>query len=222
MVGVQPLEGADRLAVVTELPVVVVLQDESPGGTRPVDGGGAAVGVQRDAGGELVGGGEEGRAYVVEAGQLLGAGAAFIDEERDGAQARAGDDGAVEVEAVRLDGQPPGAQRAAEQGQPLHESGADDDAAGVGAYAAGAGEVVGEDGAQFGAAVGGGVAEGLAGGGGQRAAGGGQPGGAGEGGDVGGARGEVEARPVGAAGRAGGARGGGRGARQHPLGDAGA
>src|SRR5258708_3031990 len=56
VVRVEALEGADGLAVVAELAVVVVLQDQSAGASGPVDGGGAAVVAEGDAHGELVGG----------------------------------------------------------------------------------------------------------------------------------------------------------------------
>ena len=91
---------------------------------------------------------------------------------------------AVEGEAVGLDGEGAGEDGRQEQPQGVGEAGTDDDAFGVGAYATGARQVVGEGAAQLGTATGVAGAEGVVGGGGQRAAGGGEPGGTREGGGV--------------------------------------
>ena len=103
-VRVEALEGADRLAVVAELAVVVVLQDQAAGAPGPVDGGGPPVGVQRDAGGELVGGGQQDRAHR-RIGPSSPVSAPCSSTATHGvARPAACQEIPVDVEAVRLDG----------------------------------------------------------------------------------------------------------------------
>ena len=59
-VGREPLQRADRLAVVAELGVVVVLEHERARAPRPRDQRGAPLGGEDGAGRELVRGGDEG------------------------------------------------------------------------------------------------------------------------------------------------------------------
>jgi hypothetical protein len=113
----------------------------------------------------------------------------------------------VEVEAVGLHGDvayAPAAQYVAEQHQALHESGADDDAVGVGVDATGAGEVAGESGAQFVAAAGVAVAEGFVRGCGQGPSGGLEPLGTRERGEVRGPGVQVVVEPARSAAAGGG------------------
>src|SRR5690606_338493 len=148
-------------------------------------------------------------------------GTLLVEGQRHGAQSRALDEVPVGVQAVGLDGQgagAPGAQDVGETAQAVGEPGADDDVFGVGAHAPDPREVVGQGLAQFRPAARIAVAEGVVGGGGERAAGGPEPGGAGEGGEVRRAGDEVVGQP---AGRARGGRPvGGRGHRA--VGDVGA
>ncbi len=58
------LQGAYRLAVVAELTVVVVLDDEAAAGARPLDQRSAPRGVERSADRVLVRGRDDDRAYV--------------------------------------------------------------------------------------------------------------------------------------------------------------
>jgi hypothetical protein len=62
VLGRQPLERADRLAVVAELAVVVILDEDGAVRAGPGDERGARVGRERRAERELVGGREERRA----------------------------------------------------------------------------------------------------------------------------------------------------------------
>ncbi len=82
--GVEVLEGADGLAVVAELAVVVVLQDQAAGAARPVDHGGPALRAQRPAERELVGRVEQHRVGVA---RVIGAGAEGVPGERHGREA---------------------------------------------------------------------------------------------------------------------------------------
>ena len=69
-VGTQRLQGADRLAVVAELAVVVVVEDVTVGALGPLDDRGAPRRMQRHPVRVVVGGGEEhgGHVEVVELG----------------------------------------------------------------------------------------------------------------------------------------------------------
>ncbi|KJY42677.1 hypothetical protein VR41_06670, partial [Streptomyces sp. NRRL B-1568] len=203
VVGGQTLEGAHGLAVVAQFAVVVVLQDHPARAGGPVDDRGPAGGVQRGAGGELVGRGEQHALDGPPPLQLPDVRAEPVDGQRHRAQAGPFDGVAVVPEAVRLHAQlahaaPP--QGPAQQCEALDEARAHHDPPGVGAHPAGAGEVVGEGLPQLGAASPVAVAERLVRGRGQGAAGGGEPGGAREGGDVAGTGAQV-------VGGAGGIRG---------------
>lgn len=99
--GVEVLQGADRLAVVAELAVVVVLQDPAAGAPSPVDDGRAPLGMQGHAERELVRGREEHGPRAAAGGAQVGrAGAVRVDRERRGAQPGPGQDVPVDVEAV--------------------------------------------------------------------------------------------------------------------------
>ncbi|CAM5273289.1 hypothetical protein STENM36S_07647 [Streptomyces tendae] len=95
---------------------------------------------------ELVGGGEQ---HGARAGRPDGVGAARVEGQRDGAQSGGGQQVAVHVEAVRLDGDGVHAarpQHGGEQGQAVREPAEDHQAFGVGAHTAGPGEVAGQSG----------------------------------------------------------------------------
>ncbi|SCE61452.1 hypothetical protein GA0115253_109476 [Streptomyces sp. Termitarium-T10T-6] len=116
MLGIESLDGPHGLPVVAELPVVVVLDDEPAGGPGPVDDGRPPRGVQRPAGGELVGGREE---YgPVAAGEPVDPGAVRVHAERPGADPVGGEQLAVEGQPVRLR-RPRPADHLREQPQPV-------------------------------------------------------------------------------------------------------
>ncbi|CAM5240306.1 hypothetical protein SGRIM128S_07946 [Streptomyces griseomycini] len=182
---VESLDGAHRLPVVTELPVVVVLQQHAPARARPVHRGGPSLGVERSSRGELVGGGEQGRPHSLQRGQLSGARAVSVQRQGHGPYPCRLQDRPVERQSVGLHGQ--GAAQhlpAEEQAQGVREAGAHDDRLGAGAYAPHAGQVSGEGAPQFGPPAGITGPERLVGRRVQRPPCGGQPGRTGEGGDV--------------------------------------
>ncbi len=190
----------------------------------PVDGGGPPVRVERYAGGELVRRGQQHRSRTAHPGQLPGPRAEPVQRQARRGETRCGDEVAVQVEPVRLDGQlphPAAAQDRAQQLQPVDEAGADHDAFRVGVDAAGSGQVLGQHRAQLDAPERIAVVERLVGCGGERLAGGPEPGGAWEGGHVRGAR--LQAVAGTRTGRAGpGRHRVGRPARCGPLRDPGA
>ncbi|RPK52228.1 hypothetical protein EES40_02935 [Streptomyces sp. ADI93-02] len=185
---VEALERAHRLTVVAELAVVVVLQDQTARGPRPVDRRGPPVGVQRDAGGELVGGGQQHRARTRCSRQRPGPRPERVDRDARGAQARVGQEVPVDVQPVRLDGHPPHPvtpQHLPHQREPVDEPGADHDALRVRVHPARPCQVVRQRAPQLDPAARIVVSEGRVGGGGEAAPGGPEPFGTGEGGEVG-------------------------------------
>ncbi|CAM5632765.1 hypothetical protein SBADM41S_00486 [Streptomyces badius] len=177
---------------------------------------------QRYAGGELVRRGQQDRPRAAQRGQVAGPGAVLVQGQAGDAQPGVGEEVGVEVEAVRLDGDlpdPAAAQHPAQQCDTVGEAGADHDALRVGVRPPGPRQVLGQHGAQFGAALRVAVAEDLVGRGGERLAGGLEPGGAREAGQVGGAG--LEVVPGAGPGRPGGGGRRVRAARRGPLGDPG-
>ena len=100
--GVETLDGADGLAVVAELPVVVVLQDHPAPRACPVDHRCPALGGQRSAGRELVRGREQHGPFAC---QPVDTGAVFVEGERHGPYAGSREQFPVEGQPVRLHGQ---------------------------------------------------------------------------------------------------------------------
>ncbi len=138
---VESLEGADRLAVVAELPVVVVLQDQAAGAPGPVDRRGPPVGVERHPRRELVRGCQQHRAGAPHRGQFAGPGAEFVERQAGDAQPGLDKQTGVHVEPVRLDGDLAHAalpQHLPHHHQSVDEARADDDAFGVRVHTAGA------------------------------------------------------------------------------------
>ena len=179
-VRVEALEGADRLPVVAELAVVVVLQDEAAGGPCPVDDRRPPVRGQRAAERELVGGRQQHRVRG-ERGQGVDARGTRVEGQRRGGEPGLAQQSGVVAEAVRLHGRGPGAapaQGAGYQHQAVREPRADHDPFGPGVDAPGAGQVLGEDGPQLLPAARVAVPEGVDRGGVDRPAGRGEPGGA--------------------------------------------
>ena len=82
-VGREALQRSDRLAVVAELGVVVVFEDQRAAVARPGDKRRAALGRQDGAGRELVGGGD-GDGVEVELGEAGGVEAVVVGGDRDG------------------------------------------------------------------------------------------------------------------------------------------
>jgi hypothetical protein len=196
VLGRQRLDGTDRLAVVAELTVVVVLDDHSPGVPGPFHRAGPALRRERGPERELVRRGAQNR---VGATRLVYRGAVGVDRHQGQVQPGGLHHGAVAGQAVRLGGQSggtPGPQHLADQREPLSVTRAHDDAVGAGPDAAGAGQVAGQRVPQLRAALRVTVAENLTGRGEQRPAGSGQPGGTGEGGHVRGAGPQVVAQPA--------------------------
>ncbi len=192
------LHGPDRLAVVAEFAVVVVL-DEQPAGPRgPVDGPAPPLGGERAAQRELVGRGQQRRIRPIETARWIEPGhgpgpgedsAALVHRQRPGAQPVLGHDAVQVRKAVRLHGQgrgAPAAQRPADQAEALGEPRADHDPVGAHAHAPRPGQIPGQGLVQFRPAAGiRCVAEHLGRGGAQRPARRRQPAGPGERGHVG-------------------------------------
>jgi len=178
------LQRTDRLAVVTELAVVVVLEDQAATGSSPVHRRHPALRVQRAAGRELMGRREQGDPLLT--GQFLSVGTMFVERERDGPHGRRVQNGPMKRQPVRLHRQR-AAQNSATEQQPQRMShpGAHHDPLRGGSHATGPGQVLGQHPAQFKAAAWIAWAEGVVGGGGHRAAGRGQPGWARERGGIG-------------------------------------
>ena len=154
------LHGADRLAVVAELAVVVVLDDQPAGPRGPFDRLASPAGGERHAERELVRRGEQHRRPRPEpAAYQSPSGSAGLVHRHVSAQpvwprCRAGPAGRT----PRWPGRgAPAAQRLADQPEALGEARADHDPVGVHAHAAGPGQVAGQGLAQFGAAAGVGV-----------------------------------------------------------------
>lgn len=149
-VRIESLDGAHRLTVVTELPVVVVLQDEPAAGTGPVDHGRTPFRVQRTTRRELVGRGEQHTPYARQSGQLAGTGPVFVDRQRDRTDPGGDQQRTVESEPVRLHRQRAAQHTAAEQ-QPksVREAGADHDPFGGAAHPADARQIAGQRAAQL-------------------------------------------------------------------------
>jgi hypothetical protein len=146
LLGDEALQGPERAAVVAQLSVVVVLDDQraapsGPGGERlpplAAEGGTARVGVR---------GCDEERvdARVVE---RLRVESELVDGDRDRLQSACADRISVPGVARLLDGdavRAGAAEDATDERQPLHEPAADDDPVGGGDGAARAAEVVGQ------------------------------------------------------------------------------
>jgi hypothetical protein len=145
MVGRERLQRAYRLAVVAELPVIVVLDHHAaPVGYLP-----AAPRMQRDAQRELV---RRGQQHRVRPGDLGDDGAHAVDRQRPQAQALADHDVSVGLVAVGLHregGRARRPQRAADAGQAVREARADDDVRGIGGHAPRPGQVLGQGGSQL-------------------------------------------------------------------------
>ena len=128
VVGRERLECADRAAVVAELAVVVVLDDEAAGAFRPAHDLEPPRGAERHADRELVRRGEQHRIHVPEP---LDHRAAGVDGDGDRREARGADDLAVRLVPDLLDGDPPRPgrrERAAREPQELAEPSGDDGA----------------------------------------------------------------------------------------------
>ena len=110
--GPQPLERADRLPVVPELGVVVVLDDPARSPVGPVDERGPAIGRQHATGRVLVRGRDEHRVDV-RGVQPVDEDPRVVDRDRDDRQPALDDRAAVLGVRRVLDGHPPGATRAA-------------------------------------------------------------------------------------------------------------
>lgn len=142
--GREALHGADRLAVVAELAVVVVLDDHSPGVTGPLDHPGAPLRRERHPERKLVRRGQKDRAGRAD---LVHHGAAAVDRKHRQPQAGGGGHGPVTGLPVGLHRErrdTPRAQHLAQQRRSLGESGAHHDPAGTDAYAPGTREVLGQ------------------------------------------------------------------------------
>ena len=141
VVGRQRLHGADGLAVVAELAVVVILDHQPAAGGGPLDEVAAPPRGQGHPERELVRGGQHGRGRPP---QGTGHGAVPIDRQRQAAQAVRPDDPPVGLGPVLLDGDGRAAARPehlAEQGQRVGEAGADHDPVAGDADAARPGQV---------------------------------------------------------------------------------
>ena len=194
VVPVETLDGADRLAVVAELGVVVVLDDQRAAADGPVDEGGATLGREDGAGRVLVGGGDD-DAVDVETVEQVHPHPALVDRHADRVQARSCQRRAVLGVRRVLDGDPAragGTHRARGQREPLGEPRADHDVGRIRAGATRTVEVCGERDAQLRDAVAVEVGEPLAGGVREHATEAAQPGGPRELGDVRAAGAEVE------------------------------
>jgi len=127
VVGCQRLHGAHGLAVVAELPVVVVLDHQPGAGGRPLEEGAAPPRRQGHAERELVRGRQHDRTGRSE---VIGHGAVAVDRQRQHAHAVRLGDPPVGLVPVVLDADGRGAARTenlAEQGQPVGEAGTHDD-----------------------------------------------------------------------------------------------
>jgi hypothetical protein len=135
-VGREALQRPDRLAVVAELCVVVVFDDDAVAFRRPREQFVAPLGCQDDPAGPLVGGGEQDRADPGRT-ERAHVDAVVVDRDRDRLDSRplgCGHRGAVAVPRV-LEGHPvhtPAEQHPQHEVESLREAGAGDDVLGVG------------------------------------------------------------------------------------------
>ena len=206
VLGCERLHRPDGLAVVAELAVVVVLDDQAVGVDRPFDRAPAPLRRERDAKRELVRRREQDGTGAPEP---IDDRARPVDRKRREAHAGRSGDVAVQQVAVGLDRERVHAAlalHAAEQRKRLHEAGADDDPVGRDADAADAREVSGQGFAQLGAAARVAVAECVIGRRGEGTAGGGEPGRTREQGQVGPPRAQVVTHARGGRGRLRGRR----------------
>lgn len=194
------MQSAERLAVVAELAVVVVLNDDRIASPGPGEGGVAAARGQHGAKRELVGGSDHGGTGSFDRREV---GAFVVDGNGHDVETCAGSDTAKLGKSVGLDGddrRPPVLEGAAEQSERLSEPRTDHDPRRISAHTSGPAEVDGQRLAQLARAAGVAVAEVGVGGVSPRPATGGQPRGAGKRGEVGTAGTEViapRARSVG-------------------------
>ena len=145
----QALQRPEWMAVVAELAVVVVLDDQAAGVERPLDNLCSPSRRERHSERELVRRGQE---HGVSGSELAHPGAALVDRERRQRQPilRGGLARALLDELLDREGR--GAARPehpAEQPEPLREATADDDVLRAGANAASPAQVVGERAAQL-------------------------------------------------------------------------
>lgn len=144
VLGGERLDRADGAAVVAELAVVVVFDEERPRARGPARELGPPSGVERDAERELVGGRQE---HGVETAKLVWGRAAAINGQRGRGQAALGEEVAVLSVPVGLDPHAPRPARMehrAKEPQALREAGAHDDPLGRDPDAPRAGQVGGE------------------------------------------------------------------------------
>jgi hypothetical protein len=179
--GCERLQGADRLPVITEFPVVVVLDHQAaPAGHLM-----AAAWMQRRAQRELM---RRGQQHCVRIAGRADHGAPVVDGHRPQPQSLPAGDSAVRLMTVGFDRERTcsvRAQHAADGRQPMREAAADHDAAGIGDHAAGPGQVIGQGHPQLRQAARIGIAEEMIGRGREHPARGRQPGPAREGRQIG-------------------------------------
>ncbi len=152
VLGRERLERADRPAIVAELTVVIVLDDESARAFRPSHDLDPARRAERDAGRELVGRREQ---YGIDRLEAADDCAVRVDGNRDGGEAGGTDDVAVRLMSDLLDRDGLGAARrqgAAGEPEELSEAARDHHALGRRDDAAHPAEVLGERRAEGGGA----------------------------------------------------------------------
>ncbi len=143
------LHRADRLAVVSEFAVVVVLDDHATRVHRPLDGAASPLGVEWDTERELVRGGEE---QCARRPHAIDCGATQVHRHRLHAQSRGLGDVAVQRVAVPFDDERPrsaASQRLTHEPESLRKARADHDALGCDRDPASTGQVLAECGAQL-------------------------------------------------------------------------
>jgi hypothetical protein len=144
LVGREGLHRPDRLPVVPELTVVVVLEHDRPGLGRPSDRVPPASRIENDADRELVGRRQQRRRGIA---ALVDAGPAFVHRYWSDGEAAALDDVPMEVVPERLHRdrrRARASQPGANQFEPLGEPGANDDPGRVDGDPTGPGEVPGQ------------------------------------------------------------------------------
>lgn len=149
------VQRADRVPVVAELAVVVVLYEHRAAAGRPFGEPPPTARAEGSAERELVRGSQQRRGGIREH-RVVGHRSVGVDRHRRQAQARAGDDPAVFGQPERLGRdccRAPFPQHAAEQGQPVLEPGAYHDPLRADGDATHPGEVPGEGLTQFGHAA---------------------------------------------------------------------
>lgn len=127
MVGVEALHGADRLSVVAEFAVVVVLDDDAIVSARPPNERCASSRLEGDAGRVLVGGGHDGD-LGAETREVVDLCAVVVDRQRDDGKLVGADDGTVRRQARVFQGHGVDADRAQcppQQGDAVGEPAAD-------------------------------------------------------------------------------------------------